>query len=252
MSFEIKIKDACTLSSDKTITAREALALSNFPKKEAVVACRVNREQRPLSWELVMDSYIEFITTDSIEGIEVYTRTLAFLLTAAATRVLGVRLHLTQSMLYSYFYESPERELTEEDCAALRAEMRRMVEEDEPIRREVFPIDVARAMMSALGYSDKEELLRYAGTDPVILYRCGGVYDFFGGALADRASLTPTFELHPYRGGLFISGPTLSSSCIRTAAAFSSPARRSPTHARLCPSPNRRSFSGSYRSTPRG
>ena len=85
MSFEIKIKDACTLSSDKTITAREALALSNFPKKEAVVACRVNREQRPLSWELVMDSYIEFITTDSIEGIEVYTRTLAFLLTAAAT-----------------------------------------------------------------------------------------------------------------------------------------------------------------------
>ena len=89
VSFEIKIKDACTLSSDKTITAREALALSNFPKKEAVVACRVNREQRPLSWELVMDSYIEFITTDSIEGIEVYTRTLAFLLTAAATRVLG-------------------------------------------------------------------------------------------------------------------------------------------------------------------
>ena len=64
-----------------------------------------------------MDSYIEFITTDSIEGIEVYTRTLAFLLTAAATRVLGVRLHLTQSMLYSYFYESPERELSEEDCA---------------------------------------------------------------------------------------------------------------------------------------
>ena len=120
MSFEIKIKDACTLSSDKTITAREALALSNFPKKEAVVACRVNREQRPLSWELVMDSYIEFITTDSIVGIEVYTRTRAFLLTAAATRVLGVRLHLTQSMLYSYFYESPERELSEEDCAALR------------------------------------------------------------------------------------------------------------------------------------
>ena len=213
MSFEIKIKDACTLSSDKTITAREALALSNFPKKEAVVACRVNREQRPLSWELVMDSYIEFITTDSIEGIEVYTRTLAFLLTAAATRVLGVRLHLTQSMLYSYFYESPERELSEEDCAALRAEMRRMIAEDEPIRREVYPIDVARAMMSALGYSDKEELLRYAGTDPVILYRCGGVYDFFGGALADRASLTPTFELHPYRGGLFISGPTLSDPC---------------------------------------
>lgn len=210
MSFEIKIKDACALSSDQPITAREALALSNFAKKDSVVACRVNREQRPLSWELVMDSYLEFITTGSIEGIEVYTRTLAFLLTAAATRVFGVRLHLTQSMFYSYFYESPERELTEADCAALQAEMRRMVAEDEQIRRETFPIDVARAMMSSQGYDDKAELLRYAGKDPVILYRCGGVYDFFGGALADRASLTPTFELHPYRGGLFITGPTLS------------------------------------------
>lgn len=217
LSFEIQIKGARTLTSDKTVTAREALELTDFPKKETVVACRVNREQRPLSWELVMDSYIEFITTDSIEGIEVYTRTIAFMLTAAATRLLGVRLHLTQSMFYSYYYESPERALTEDDCRALGEEMRRMAREDEPIRREVFPLDVARAIMRAQGYEDKDQLLRYAGTDPVILYRCGGVYDFFGGALADRASLTPTFELHPYRGGVFISGPTLSDPSKTTA-----------------------------------
>ncbi len=210
MSFEIKIKKARTLISDKPITAREALDRIDFPKKEMVVACRVNRGQRPLSWELVMDSYVEFITTDSIEGIEIYTRTIAFLLTSAATRLFGVRLHLTQSMFYSYFYESPERALTEADCDALRREMRRMTEENEPIRREVFSIDAARMMMKAQGYDDKERLLRYVGTDPVILYRCGGVYDYFGGALADRASLTPTFALHPYRGGVLISGPTLS------------------------------------------
>ncbi len=221
MSFEIKIKDARALTSAETITAREALSLSSFPKKEAVVACRVNHVQRPLSWEIVMDSYIEFITTDSIEGIEVYTRTIAFMLTAAASRLFGVRLHLTQSMFYSYFYESQERPLTEDDCDALRREMRRMVNEGEPIRRRVFPIDVARAIMKNQGFDDKEQLLRYAGSDPVILYNCCGVYDFFGGALADRASLTPTFELHPYGGGVFISGPTLSDPSRTTAFAES-------------------------------
>lgn len=210
MSFEIKIKDMNPLVSDRAVTAREVLETVDFPKSETVVACRVNRVQRPLSWEIEMDSYIEFITKDSLEGIEVYIRTLGFLLTSAATRLKSIRLHLTQSMFYSYFYESPDTKLTDEDCAELSAAMRRMVEEGAEIKREIFPIDVALSIMRRQGYTDKEQLLRYAGNDPVIFYKCRGVYDFFGGALADRASLTPTFELHPYAGGVFISGPTFS------------------------------------------
>ncbi|MDO5116358.1 MAG: nucleoside kinase [Synergistaceae bacterium] len=208
MSIEIKIKERPPFVSENPITARELLARIDYPEKENVVACRVNRVQRPLSWELTIDSYIEFIGTDSLEGIEVYTRTLSFLLTSSATRLMGIRLNLTQSMFYSYFYESPDRKLTEEDCAALRDEMRRMTADGAPITREVFAVDAARAIMSAQRYDDKERLLHYAGHDPVILYNCRGVYDFFGGALADSAALTPTFELHPYRGGVFISGPT--------------------------------------------
>lgn len=208
LSIEIKFKDRDPLIFEKPITAREALEKIDFPKRENVVACRVNHVQRPLSWEIVMDSFVEFITTDSIEGIEVYIRTLSFLLTSAATRLKGIRLHLTQSMSYSYFYESPDGEITEDLCRELELEMRRMVAECEPIVREIFPKDVARAMMRAQKYEDKEQLLRFTGSDPVILYNCCGVYDFFGGALADCAAITPTFELRSYGGGIFLSGPT--------------------------------------------
>ena len=127
MSMEIKFKDGDPLVCEGPVTARDAMEMINFPKRENVVACRVNRVQRPLSWEIVMDSFVEFITTDSIEGIEVYIRTLSFLLTSAATRIRGMRLSLTQSMSYSYYYESPDGEITEDICRELEAEMRRMV-----------------------------------------------------------------------------------------------------------------------------
>ena len=210
MRIEIRFKNSDPYITDRPITAKDLLEKIDFPNKDSVVACRVNRVQRPLSWEIVINSDVEFITTGSIEGIEVYIRTLSFMLTSAATLVLNVRLNLTQSMCYSYFYESPEREITPEECARLTETMNRMVQEAVPITREIFPIDEARAIMRDQGYMDKEELLGWVGADPVIMYNCCGVYDFFGGALADTAAITPTFELHPYHGGIFISGPTFS------------------------------------------
>ena len=208
--LNIDLAGGAQLYCEKGTTVRELLTNAAFPDLWKTVACRVNHIQRPLSWELSIDSLVEPVTTDSIEGIEVYTCTVAFMLTAAATRIKNIRLHLTQSMSYSYYYESPERELTPEDCSDIEAEMRRMVRDNEPITRETMPADEAREIMRKQNYADKERLLFYTGTDPVILYKCSGVYDFFGGALADSAGITPTFELRSYKGGIFISGPTLS------------------------------------------
>ena len=52
--------------------------------------------------------------------------------------------------------------------------------------------------MSCQGYLDKERLLRWTNRDPVVLYRCEGIYDFFG-ALADNAAIVPVFDLHLYK-----------------------------------------------------
>lgn len=207
--LKIELAGGDRIYCEKGTTVRELLAEARLSDLEKTVACRVNHIQRPLSWRLEIDSFVEPVMTDSIEGIEVYTRTVAFMLTAAATRIKNIRLQLTQSMSYSYFYECPDRELTQEDCSDIEAEMRRMVRDNEPIARVVLPADEARAAMLQQGYVDKERLLFYTSADPVILYKCSGIYDFFGGALADSAGITPTFEVRSYKGGIFISGPTL-------------------------------------------
>ncbi|MDD4159428.1 MAG: nucleoside kinase, partial [Synergistaceae bacterium] len=75
MSITISFNDMKEIKSDFPITARDVLVRTDFPKKDRVVACRVNRVQRPLSWEIGMDSRLEFITCDTIEGAEVYIRT---------------------------------------------------------------------------------------------------------------------------------------------------------------------------------
>jgi uridine kinase len=209
MSFTVTFKDMPQLMLDFELTAREILGRTPFPDKEHVVACRVNNVQRPLSWTVNMDSAMEFITTGSIEGIEVYNRTLSFMLTSAAARVCGIRLRLRQSMNYAYYYESIDEPVTEVQLGMIDKEMRRMVNEGVSFVRTVMPIDKARAIMNAQGYCDKEQLLRWTGDDPVVLYRCEGVYDFYGGALADTAAIVPVFKLHSYEGGIFLSGPTL-------------------------------------------
>ena len=208
MSFTVSFNDMPELKMDFALTARAVLVRTSFPKKDLVVACRVNRVQRPLSWMIDMDSHVEFITSDSIEGAEVYLRTISFMLTSAATRLCGIRLHLRQSMHYSYFYDSPDGAVTEEQRRVILKEMHRMVKEGTPFAREELSSDKARAVMMSQGYSDKAQLLRWTNSDPVILYRCDGIYDFFGGALADTAAIVPVFDLHLYKGGIFISGPS--------------------------------------------
>ena len=209
MSVNITFSDGSAFKSEFPLTAREVLARSGHNGKDAqVVACRVNHVQRPLSWQIAMDADVEYITTNSIEGREVYQRTLEFMLTSAATRICGIRLHLRQSMNYSYYYESPDGPVTEEQLKNIRDEMDRMVKEGAPFTREVFSIDEARKIMKAQNYNVKEQLIRWANNDPVVLYRCEGIYDFFGGALADTAALISVFDLRLYEGGVFLSGPS--------------------------------------------
>lgn len=209
MGIEITFIDMPSLSNSFALTAREVLSQTDFPNKESVVVCRVNSVQRPLSWLIDMDSEVEFITTDSIEGMDVYIRSLSFMLTSAATRCCGIRLQIRQSMNYSYYYESPDGPITREHCKVIRAEMRRMVNEGVPFVREEVPIDKAKRIMCEQGYRDKERLLSWTRNDPVVLYRCGGIYDFYGGAFVDTAAIVPAFELHLYKDGIFLSGPTL-------------------------------------------
>ena len=206
MSITITFPDGSSFKNDFPLTAREVLARTGNGNGLKTVACRVNHVQRPLSWRITMDSDLAFVTLDSIEGMEVYARTLSFMLTSAAHRVCGIRLHLRQSMNYSYYYESPDGPVSQEQVKKIEDEMRRMVNDGAPFAREEASIDVARAIMRSQGYSVKERLIRWANRDPVILYRCEGVYDMYGGALADTAALIPVFELHLYEGGIFLSG----------------------------------------------
>lgn len=211
MGIKITFYDmhAIAINNDLPLTAREVLSMTDFQDSENVVACRVNNVQRPLSWLIDMDSKVRFITTDSIEGLDVYLRTTSFMLTSAATRCCGIRLQIKQSMNYSYYYESPDAPVTEAQREIILREMRRMVDEGTPFIREELSIDKARKIMRDQGYSDKERLLGWTGKDPAVLYRCEGIYDFYYGELADTAAIVPAFDLHLYNGGIFLSGPTL-------------------------------------------
>ena len=154
--LKIKIPEMRDVTVKAFTTVQELLRMIDFPNKESVVACRVNKVQRSLSWVLSIDSYVEFITTDSIEGIDVYLRTLSFMLTSAAIRKTGLKLHLSQSMNQSFYYKSIEKPITMKHRDLIFNEMQRMVKEKIAIEREEVSVDEARSIMTSQGYYDKE------------------------------------------------------------------------------------------------
>ncbi|MDO4988305.1 MAG: nucleoside kinase [Synergistes sp.] len=214
--IKISIKDLGDFFCDRGTMASEILQddylKTKLPDRNNVIVCRVNNQQRPLSWKIVVDSTIEFITIDSLEGLDAYQKTLILMLTSAAMKASGVRLRFTQAVKSAQYFKGVEKEITSEVFGKIKDEMRRMVRDHEPISRSVFSLDEAADVMERQGYVRKADIIRRIDKDPIILYSICDIHDFFGGtALATNAADVPVFDLRLFKGGIFLLPPDINS-----------------------------------------
>ena len=66
--IKITFRDIREMYSEFSLTVREILAKVDFAAKDRVVACRVNRVQRSLSWKISMDSFVEYVPHPMMSG----------------------------------------------------------------------------------------------------------------------------------------------------------------------------------------
>ncbi|MDR0653540.1 MAG: hypothetical protein LBG12_09585, partial [Synergistaceae bacterium] len=90
--------------SDTPIMGHEVLSFTDFGGKGSglVMAWRVNRILRPMSWVVDDEADVEFVDTSSFEGAEIYRSTLTFLLALACKRALDRDVSVKYSMSDSY------------------------------------------------------------------------------------------------------------------------------------------------------
>jgi uridine kinase len=197
--------------SETPIMGHEVLASSDIGSDRQVVAWRVNRILRPMSWVVDEEGDTEFVDTTTFEGTEIYRSTLTFIMVLACKRALSKEVAVRYSMSDSYYCEFTGEVATSEQITKVKEEMERLVASALPIQMATLALDKARKIFSRQGNEDRAKLIQCTGVDPVTLYRCAGTYGFFGVPLASTTNMVKTFDLNFYSPGFLLRFPSITS-----------------------------------------
>lgn len=211
MAFTIKVKNGPVFCSDVPITGKAVLTEVHPDGKDSVVAWRVNNYLRSLDWVIEDDSKVEFIDTSSFEGMEVYSRSLSFLLVLACKRALNSDIILRHSIGEGYYWETPDGPISGEGLKAIKATMEDLVAKDLPFVRKVVSLDKARSIFKKQAMEEVAGLFKWAGGDPVELYRCSDLYGYYYAPLAPSTGYLKLFDLRQLGPGIVLQFPTIGS-----------------------------------------
>ena len=152
---------------------------------------------------ITREGEIRPLTLQDEEGRRIYERSLRFVALLAFRRLMpGQQVRIEYSVGGGVFLHTPGRELTEADADALRTEMQRITAANLPFDKREWSLDDAIAYFEEDGQPDKVELLKRRPVPFINLYECGGMWDYFYGAMVPSTGYVKTFGVQhlPGRG----------------------------------------------------
>ncbi|WP_026369064.1 nucleoside kinase [Aminiphilus circumscriptus] len=209
MSFTVAVEGNGSLESDSPVDGIGVLKTLPFPEPHKVVAWRVNNFLRSLAWKVDTSASVSFVDTSSFEGSDVYRRTLSFLLVLACRKALDEDVVIRHSISNALYCELAGRSATETDVERVRDFLHHFVEMDIPIVPEIHTLDRAVDLFQRQGNEDKARLLKWAGHDPLVLYRCADRYAYFYAPLAPSTGYVKTFDVMFHDPGMVLRCPSV-------------------------------------------
>ncbi len=170
---------------------------------EGVLAVQQDGRVLELTDIVTRDGEIRPLTLRDEEGRRIYERSLRFVLLLAFRRLMpGQRVRIEYSVGGGVYLHTPGRELTAADVAAIEAEMRAITEADLPFDKREWSLDDAIAYFEVDGQEDKVELLKRRTVPFFNNYECGGMWEYFYGAMAPSTGYVKVFGVQhlPGRG----------------------------------------------------
>jgi uridine kinase len=177
-----------------------------------IMAARVNNDIRELFKTLKQDATVRFIDMTMEDGARIYQRGLVFILYAAARDLFpDRRLRVLHSLGQGLFCDFRETRVTDDEVIQIKQRMRELIDQDVEYRKqELYKWD-ALQLLENLGMHDKAELLRYRSKSTVNIYYLGTHPNYFYGFMPHSTGDTPLFDLIPYRTGMVVVFPGITS-----------------------------------------
>ena len=154
------------------------------------------------------DCTLTSITYRDDEGRRIYERSLRFLMLLSMKRLYPkLRVRILNSIGYGLFFRVEGADMDHAMVRALEEDMRALVEDDLPLRKERWSREEAIAYFQREGWDDKAEILRYRQRDTITMYRVGGLCEYFYGAMLPSTGFVRHFALRPHFPGAVLQFP---------------------------------------------
>jgi threonyl-tRNA synthetase len=163
----------------------------------SALAAKLDGRLLDLTTGLESGGSLQFITSGSPEGLEIYRHSTAHLLAAAVTDLFpdahpGVGPATDTGFFYDFYREKP---FTEDDLQHIEAKMREIVKADFPNERVYYPKEQGKKLFGQMGEFLKCELIEEKA-DPVFsAYRTGKFLDFCRGPHIPSTGRIKAFKL---------------------------------------------------------
>ena len=152
---------------------------------------------------------LKFITTADVPGISTYTRGMILMMLKAFSSVFDSGQewqisvdHSLGTALYCSFFA--DFKLTKEHLQDIKAEMKRMVDENRTINKRSMRTVDARKLFADAGMKDKEELLRFRRVSNTNVYELDGYVDYYYGYMPASCGVLKYFDLMLYADGFLL------------------------------------------------
>lgn len=176
-------------------------------RKFPVLAAHVDNKLVSLHYELVHDAHIKLIDLSHPDGRRVYERSLAFLMTYAAQKVIPDRkMHVLHSYNNGIYCEPEGTELSPYEIKRIEEKMREFVKADLPIQIETVDEESGVKIFASMGSRDDAvRLLKYMPEHQrIYIYRLNNFVDYSYLPLVHRTSVLDHFLVEPHPPGLVI------------------------------------------------
>ena len=157
---------------------------------------------------LTTDTDLIPISFQHEEGRRIYERSLRFILLLAVSRCFpDARLRIEHSIGYGLYFQLTGRRVVQGDAKLIEDTMREIVDNDLPFVRSRWTRQQAIDYFNSLGWADKADLLSYRPFDTFTIYECGGLAEYFYGAMLPSTGWVSAFSLRYYPPGLILQMP---------------------------------------------
>jgi uridine kinase len=165
---------------------------------------------RELAYPVMRDGTLDQVLLSSSDGGRIYRRSLVMLMTTAAEELHpGIKVSVRYSIPEGGFYCKllNHKPFSQEELEALDAQMRLIVDANEPITKRIVPLEEATALFTAREDDDKIRLLEQRTRNSLTLYGLREREDYYYGYMLPSTGYMRYFQLIGVNGGFILQYP---------------------------------------------